>query len=132
MPCTDPLADMLTTIRNGQQAGLAAVKTPASKLRANVLSVLKSEGYIRDYAEELSEAGHKKIKIELKYFEGKPAIKAINKVSTPGRRIYSQIGKLKSFYNGLGVSVLSTSKGVMTDRDAKTANIGGEVLCSVF
>jgi len=131
MSFSDPLADMLTTIRNGQQARLATVRTPASKLRANVLAVLKNEGYIKDYSEE-TQGAKKKIKIELKYFEGKPAIQVIRKVSTPGRRAYSQIGKLKNFYNGLGISVLSTSKGVMTDRDAKTANIGGEVLCSVF
>jgi small subunit ribosomal protein S8 len=131
MSFSDPLADMLTTIRNGQQAGLASVRTPASKLRIGVLEVLKSEGYIREFAEEEHD-GRKKIKIELKYFEGQPAIKVINKISTPGRRRYSKIGKLPKFYNGLGVSVLSTSKGVMTDRDAKVANVGGEVLCSIF
>lgn len=122
---------MLARIRNGQQAGKAAIASPASKLRMNVLEVLKKEGYIRGY--ELVEDGNKRnIRIELKYFEGEPVIKTIDRVSKPGRRVYSAIKDLGKVRGGLGISILSTPRGVMSDTEARTANVGGEVLCRVF
>jgi small subunit ribosomal protein S8 len=131
MALTDPLGDMLARIRNGQQAGKAAIASPASKLRMNVLEVLKKEGYIRGY--ELVEDGNKRnIRIELKYFEGEPVIKTIDRVSKPGRRVYSAIKDLGKVRGGLGISILSTPRGVMSDTEARTANVGGEVLCRVF
>jgi small subunit ribosomal protein S8 len=131
MSMTDPLADMLTRIRNGQQAKLFTIMSPFSKIRQGVLEVLKSEGYIRNY-EVLQDGNKSELKIELKYFEGQPVIKKIEKVSKPGRRVYSKIDELKKVLNGLGVSILSTPKGVMSDHDARQQNIGGEVLCYVF
>ncbi|MBS4047306.1 MAG: 30S ribosomal protein S8 [Alphaproteobacteria bacterium] len=131
MALTDPLGDMLARIRNGQQAGKAAIASPASKLRMNVLEVLKKEGYIRGY--ELVEDGNKRnLRIELKYFEGEPVIKTIDRVSKPGRRVYSAIKDLGKVRGGLGISILSTPRGVMSDTEARTANVGGEVLCRVF
>jgi len=131
MALTDPLGDMLARIRNGQQAGKAAIASPASKLRMNVLEVLKKEGYIRGY--ELQEDGNKRnLRIELKYFEGEPVIKTIDRVSKPGRRVYSAIKDLGKVRGGLGISILSTPRGVMSDTEARTANVGGEVLCRVF
>lgn len=131
MALTDPLGDMLARIRNGQQAGKAAIASPASKLRMNVLEVLKKEGYIRGY--ELVEDGNKRnIRIELKYFEGEPVIKTIDRVSKPGRRVYSAIKDLGKVRGGLGISILSTPRGVMSDTEARAANVGGEVLCRVF
>ncbi|MES1151088.1 MAG: 30S ribosomal protein S8 [Dongia sp.] len=131
MAINDPLGDLLTRIRNGQKAGMQSVASPASKLRANVLDVLKREGYIRDYSMDGSKPGGE-LKIELKYHEGAPVIKEINRISKPGRRVYSKIADLPRYYNGLGISILSTPRGVMSDGEARTANVGGEVLCRVF
>ncbi len=132
MALSDPVGDMLTRIRNGQAARLDSVTMPASKLRANVLDVLQREGYIRGYFEEEMRAGIKEIRVELKYDNGKPVIREVHRVSTPGRRIYSKIADLPKVYNGLGISILSTPRGVMSDSEARTANVGGEVLCKVF
>lgn len=131
MPLSDPLGDMLTRIRNAQKAGMTSCTTPASKLRANVLEVLKREGYIRHYTVDQSQTGGS-ITIELKYHEGTPVIREIHRVSTPGRRVYSKIADLPRYYNGLGISILSTPRGVMSENDARSANVGGEVLCRVF
>ena len=131
MSMNDPLGDMLTRIRNGQKARMQLVRSPASKLRANVLEVLKREGYIRNYSSEQEIPGGELV-IELKYHEGEPVIREISRVSTPGRRVYSKIADLPRFYNGLGISILSTPRGVMSDSEARTANVGGEVLCRVF
>ncbi|MCB9958353.1 MAG: 30S ribosomal protein S8 [Hyphomicrobiales bacterium] len=132
MSMTDPLGDMLTRIRNGQRARKDTIVAPASKLRANVLEVLKREGYIRDYSSYEVSEGIREIKIELKYQEGDPVIREISRVSTPGRRVYSKIKDLPRVYNGLGISILSTPRGVMSDAEARAANVGGEVLCEVF
>ena len=132
MTMTDPLADLLTRIRNGQRAHKETVVAPASRLRSNVLEVLKNEGYIRGYSQYEVRPGISEIKIELKYHEGDPVIREINRVSTPGRRVYSKIKDLPRIYNGLGISILSTPRGVMSDNDARDANVGGEVLCQVF
>ena len=131
MAMTDPLGDMLTRIRNGQRAKKDSVLSPASKLRANVLEVLQREGYIRGYSEDAS-GKHPALRIELKYFEGEPAIKHVARVSKPGRRVYAGAREIPSVRNGLGVSVVSTPKGVMSDAAARAANVGGEVLCRVF
>ena len=132
MSMTDPVADLLTRIRNGQRAKMDAVNAPASKLRENLLDVLKREGYIRDYARQSVRPGVDEIRIELKYFDGEPVIKEISRVSRPGRRVYSKIKDLPRVYNGLGISILSTPRGVMSDAEARAANVGGEVLCRVF
>lgn len=132
MSFTDPLGDLLTRIRNGQAARLKVVKSPTSTLRNNVLEVLKRQGFIREYTLEKGANGQEQVTIELKYYEGEPVIKEIARVSKPGRRVYSKIADLKPVYNGLGVSILSTPKGVMSDTEARNANVGGEVLCSVF
>ncbi len=129
---TDPLADMLTRIRNGQQAKLYSVESPYSDLRFSVLEVLKSEGYITDFEKVDGKDGHPAISIVLKYHEGKGVISVLKKISKPGRRVYSKIKDLQQFYNGLGVVILSTSKGVMADHEARKENLGGEVLCNVF
>ena len=128
----DPIGDMLTRIRNAQSRGKNAVLTPASKLRARVLDVLQAEGYIRGYSEVTNAAGHPELRIELKYFEGTPVIREIKRVSKPGRRVYSGVKELPSVRQGLGVSIVSTPKGVMSDAHARAANVGGEVLCTVF
>ena len=131
MALTDPLGDMLTRIRNGQRAKKDSVVSPASGLRTRVLDVLQREGYIRGYsAEDL--AGHDGLRIELKYFEGQPAIQHLVRVSKPGRRVYMGVKDIPSVRNGLGVSIVSTPKGVMSDAAARSANVGGEVLCTVF
>ncbi|MGG5887328.1 30S ribosomal protein S8 [Falsiroseomonas sp. HC035] len=132
MSLSDPLGDMLTRIRNAQRARQSRCVAPASRLRENVLDVLKREGYIRAFATEQLRPGIKVISIELKYSEGEPAIKEIARVSKPGRRVYSKIAELPKFYSGLGISILSTPKGVMSDNEARAANVGGEVLCRVF
>jgi small subunit ribosomal protein S8 len=132
MSMTDPIANMLAIIRNGQSVRKAVVKSPSSNLRKGVLEVLKREGYIRDYNEANVREGIKELSIELKYVEGEPAIREISKVSTPGRRVYSAIEDLQKINSGLGISILSTSKGVMSDVDARSQQVGGEVLCSVF
>ena len=131
MTMSDPLGDMLTRIRNGQRAGKQAIVAPASRLRSNVLEVLKREGYIRDYSNSEITTGISELKIELKYHEGEPVIREIRRVSKPGRRVYSGIKDLPRVYNGLGISILSTPQGVMSDRAARRAGIGGEVLCLV-
>jgi len=131
MPMTDPLGDMLTRIRNGQQARKDSILTPASKLRANVLDVLQREGYIRGYSEEQL-AGQKGLRIELKYFEGQPAIQHLVRVSKPGRRVYSGARELPRIRNGLGITIVSTPRGVLSDVEARDQNVGGEVLAEVF
>ena len=132
MSMTDPLADMITRIRNGQRANKATVKSPASNLRANVLEVLKREGYIRGFDKVDVRPGIAEFNIELKYHEGQPVIREISRVSTPGRRVYSKIADLRRVANGLGITILSTPRGVMSDTEARTQNVGGEVLCEVF
>jgi len=132
MTMTDPLGDMLTRIRNAQMRSKSKVSTPASKMRASVLDVLQEEGYIRGYAKVEFDNGRSELEIELKYFDGEPVIKQIRRVSTPGRRVYSSVKTLPTVANGLGVSILSTPKGVMSDSRARAENVGGEVLCSVF
>ena len=132
MSMTDPLGDMLTRIRNGQQAYKTVIQSPASKIRTNVLEVLQREGYIRGYQREEIRQGVAELKIELKYVDGEPVIREISRVSKPGRRIYSRIADLPRFYNGLGISILSTPRGVMSDNEARVAKVGGEVLCRVF
>jgi small subunit ribosomal protein S8 len=132
MSMSDPLGDMLTRIRNGQQAHKSVIQSPASKIRANVLEVLQREGYIRGYSREETGAGIAELKIELKYVDGEPVIREITRVSKPGRRIYSRISDLPRVYNGLGISILSTPRGVMSDNEARAANVGGEILCRVF
>ena len=131
MPLTDPLGDMLTRIRNGQQARKDSVTTPGSKLRQRVLDVLQREGYIRGWAPE-DVAGHDGIRIELKYFEGQPAIKHVARVSKPGRRVYSGSKELPRVRNGLGITIVSTPRGVLSDAEAREHNVGGEVLAEVF
>ena len=128
----DPLGDLLTRIRNGQAARLSAVSSPASKHRVNVLEVLKREGYIRDYSVTKKENGAAELNVELKYSEGQPAIKEISRVSRPGRRVYSKIAEVPRVRNGLGISILSTPRGVLSDKEALEANVGGELLCRVF
>jgi len=123
---------MLTRIRNGQRARKAQVNSPASKLRARLLDVLQREGYIRGYSRFEEDAGKPELSIELKYHEGEPVIREISRVSKPGRRVYSSIKDLPTIYNGLGISILSTPQGVMSDSEARLANVGGEILCSVF
>lgn len=132
MSMSDPLGDMLTRIRNGQRARKSSVTAPASKLRANVLEVFKREGFIRGYTQQEIRPGVNELTIELKYHEGEPVIREINRVSKPGRRVYSRIKDLQRVYNGLGISVLSTPRGVMSDAEARDANVGGEVLCRLF
>ena len=132
MAMTDPLGDMLTRIRNGQKAGQTSIACPASKLRQNVLEVLKREGYIRDYSWAEMRTGVAEFTIELKYHEGSPVIKEISRVSKPGCRVYSKIKDLDRIYGGLGISILSTPRGVMSDSEARAAIVGGEVLCRVF
>jgi len=132
MAMSDPLGDMLTRIRNAQRARMSVVMSPASKLRTRVLDVLQREGYIRGYSESEVRSGVRELRIELKYHEGQPVIKEIKRVSRPGRRVYTKIRDLPRVYNGLGIAVLSTPRGVMSDAEARTANTGGEVLCQVF
>ena len=126
------MGDMLTRIRNAQSVGKSTVSCPASKFRANVLGVLEREGYIRGFSWAELRAGVQELTIELKYAEGEPVIREISRVSTPGRRIYSKIKDLPRVYNGLGISILSTPQGVLSDAEAREANVGGEVLCQVF
>ena len=132
MSMTDPLGDLLTRIRNGQRARKNDVVSPASKLRMNVLDVLQREGFIRSYERYEVRPGINEVRIELKYQEGDPVIHQIQRVSTPGRRVYSKIKDLHLHFNGLGISILSTPRGVMSDNEARASNVGGEVLCQVF
>lgn len=131
MNINDPLGDMLTRIRNAQMRNRSKVASPASKLRARVLDVLMEEGYIRGYT-EVEKDGFKELEIELKYYEGTPVIQEVARVSKPGRRVYSSASDIPLIRNGLGISILSTSRGVMSDHAARTANVGGEILCRVF
>jgi small subunit ribosomal protein S8 len=132
MSMTDPLGDMLTRIRNGQQARKDSVLTPASKLRARVLDVLQREGYIRGYSDSTDSGPAAALRIDLKYFEGQPAIQHVARVSKPGRRVYSGAQDLPRVRNGLGIVIVSTPKGVLSDAEAREQNVGGEVLCQVF
>lgn len=132
MSMSDPLGDMITRIRNAQRSRHTMCVAPASKLRADVLEALKREGFIRGFAAEELRPGVAQLRIELKYAEGEPVIKEITRVSKPGRRVYSKIKELPRVYAGLGVSILSTPRGVLSDGEARAANVGGEVLCRVF
>lgn len=132
MSFSDPLGDMLTRIRNGQKARKSSIISPASKLRANVLEVLKQEGYIRGYSQEKISEGIEQLKIELKYYENQPVIRSLDRISKPGRRVYAKIKDLKPVNNGLGIIVLSTPKGILSDGKARELNVGGEVLCNIF
>ena len=128
----DPIGDMLTRIRNAQMRGKSVVHVPASKLRCWVLDVLKDEGYIRGYEKSSGEAGHPALEISLKYYEGGPVIRELKRVSKPGRRVYVSVKSIPQVANGLGITILSTPKGVMADHQAREQNVGGEVLCSIF
>jgi len=131
MAMTDPLGDMLARIRNGHMRRKSQVECPASKLKESVLEVLKREGYIRDFRRG-GEDGKPQLVIELKYYEGEPVIRELGRVSKPGRRVYSGVKDMPRMFGGLGVTIMSTPKGVMTDHEARAANVGGEVLCRVF
>jgi len=132
MNLNDPLGDMLTRIRNAQMRGKSSVVSPSSKLRRWVLDVLKDEGYIRGYSEKQFTGTMAELEIELKYHEGRPVIQDIQRVSKPGRRVYSSVKTMPVVQNGLGISILSTPKGVMSDTEARENNVGGEVLCRIF
>ena len=132
MSMSDTLGDMLTRIRNGQTTKKKVVDAPASRFRKNVLEVLKREGFIRNFEEKEMRPGINFFEIELKYYNGKPVISEIKRVSKPGRRVYSSIKNLQKTYNGLGISILSTPRGVMSDNEAREANVGGEVLCTIY
>jgi len=131
MSMNDPLGDLLSRIRNAQMRNKSKVSSPSSRLRESVLEVLKTEGYIRGYA-VVEREGYSEIEIELKYFEGEPVIREIERISKPGRRVYTSVRNLPRINNGLGVAIVSTPKGVMADHAARDANVGGEVLCTVF
>jgi small subunit ribosomal protein S8 len=132
MSLNDPIGDLITRIRNAQMRNKPKVSSPGSKLRESVLEVLKSEGYIRGYASVEHTSGRSELEIELKYFDGEPVIREISRISKPGRRVYASVKALPRINNGLGVSVLSTPKGVMADHAARDANVGGEILFTVF
>jgi small subunit ribosomal protein S8 len=132
MSMNDPIGDLLSRIRNAQMRKKSKVSTPGSRLRANLLDVLKTEGYIRGYTTVEHKDGRSEFEIELKYFDGAPVIREIERVSKPGRRVYVSVKTLPRVNNGLGISILSTPKGVMADHDAREANVGGEILCTVF
>jgi small subunit ribosomal protein S8 len=131
MPMNDPVGDLLTRIRNAQMRNKSKVTSPNSKLRESLLEVLKNEGYIRGYA-VVEKDGRAELEIELKYFDGEPVIREIERVSKPGRRVYTSVKNMPRINNGLGVTIVSTPKGVMADHDARDANVGGEILCTVF
>ena len=132
MVVTDTIADMLTTIRNGLVISKKFVNTPSSKLKLNILKILQEEGYIKSFKEDEIKKGIKEIKIILSYVNGEPSIKLISRISKPGRRVYSKIKDLPSYFKGYGVTIVSTSKGVMTDKKARISNLSGEILCQVF
>ena len=132
MTITDPIGDMFSRIRNGQMRSLNSVDIPSSNFRQNILKILKDEGYIKDYYIEKTENNKIKLKINLKYFEGDPVIKEIKRISKPGRRVYSRANSIPRVMNGLGLAILSTPKGVMSDTDARKNNLGGEIICRVF
>ena len=131
MAMNDPIGDLLTRIRNAQMRNKSKVSSPGSKLRESLLEVLKNEGYIRGYA-VVEKDGRSELEIELKYFDGAPVIREIERVSKPGRRVYTSVRNMPRINNGLGVTIVSTPKGVMADHDARDANVGGEILCTVF
>ena len=132
MSVNDPIGDMLTRIRNAQERGKTKVGVPHSRLRENVLTVLQGEGFIRGFAIVQQGDNKAEIEVELKYFDGSPVIRELKRISKPGRRVYTSVATLPTVYNGLGISILSTPKGVMSDADARAQNVGGEVLCTVF
>jgi small subunit ribosomal protein S8 len=132
MALNDPLGDMISRIRNAAMRSKDRVSTPGSRFRASVLEVLKNEGYIRGYSSTEHKNGRTEFEIELKYFDGEPVIREIERVSKPGRRVYASVRTLPRIHNGLGVAILSTPKGVMADHDAREQNVGGEILCTVF
>lgn len=132
MSMSDPLGDMLTRIRNAQMRNMSTVKTPASKLRSWVLDVLKSEGYIRGYESIKNDIGRDEIEVSLKYFDGNPVIKELKRISKPGRRVYAGAKQIPQVRQGLGVAIISTPKGIMSDMQARATNVGGEILCTVF
>jgi small subunit ribosomal protein S8 len=132
MAITDPIGDLLTRIRNGQLRGLGKVRSPNSRQRVRVLDVLQSEGFIRGYAEVEFKNGRRELEVELKYHEGRPVIRELKRISTPGRRVYASVKELRPHRSGLGVSIVSTPQGVMTDTNAREKNVGGEILCHVF
>ncbi len=132
MTFTDPIGDMFSRIRNGQMRSLSSIVIPSSKFRKNILEILKNEGYIKDYFIDKSEDNKISLKITLKYYEGDPVIKEIKRVSKPGRRVYSRATSIPRVMNGLGLAILSTPKGVMTDTEARKNNVGGEIICRVF
>ncbi len=132
MSLTDPIGDMFSRIRNGQMRSLNSIDIPSSNFRKNILKILKEEGYIKDYYIEKTENNKTNLKINLKYYEGDPVIKEIKRISKPGRRVYSRANSIPRVMNGLGLAILSTPKGVMTDAEAKKNNIGGEIICKVF
>ncbi len=132
MTVTDPIADMLTRIRNAHMRGKATVRMPASRMRERILQVLKDEGYIRGFERIELGGGKADIEVELKYYDGEPVIREITRVSRPGRRVYTSVEDMPLVYNGLGIAILSTSRGVMSDAEARAQNVGGEVICTVF
>tara|TARA_A100000164_G_C21804335_1_gene722275 strand:- start:250 stop:648 length:399 start_codon:yes stop_codon:yes gene_type:complete len=132
MTLTDPIGDMFSRIRNGQMRSLSTINIPSSNFRKNILEVLKNEGYIKDYFIEKSENNKITLKVSLKYYEGDPVIKEIKRISKPGRRVYSRANSIPKVMNGLGVAIISTPKGVMSDTDARKNNIGGEIICRIF
>ncbi len=132
MTFTDPIGDMFARIRNGQLRSLNSVDIPSSNFRQNILKILKNEGYIKDYYIEKTENNKKNLKINLKYYEGNPVIKEIKRISKPGRRVYSRANSIPKVMNGLGLAIVSTPKGVMSDVDARKNNLGGEIICRVF
>ena len=132
MTLTDPIGDMFSRIRNGQMRSLSSIDIPSSNFRKNILKILKDEGYIKDYYIEKSENNKINLKINLKYYEGDPVIKEIKRISKPGRRVYSRATSIPRVMNGLGLAILSTPKGVMTDSEARKNNVGGEIICRIF
>ena len=132
MTLTDPIGDMFSRIRNGQMRALDSIDIPSSNFRKNILKILKEEGYINDYYIEKSKNNKINLKINLKYYEGDPVIKEIKRISKPGRRVYSRANSIPRVMNGLGLAILSTPKGVMSDTEAKKNNVGGEIICRVF
>ena len=132
MTLTDPIGDMFSRIRNGQMRSLHSIDVPSSNFRRNILEILKNEGFIKDYYIEKSENNKINLKVNLKYYEGDPVIKEIKRISKPGRRVYSRATSIPRVMNGLGLAILSTPKGVMTDTEARKNNIGGEIICRIF
>ena len=132
MTLTDPIGDMFSRIRNGQMRSLASINVPVSNFRLQILEVLKNEGYINNFFIEKNDNNKKNLKVDLKYYEGNPVIKEIKRISKPGRRIYSRATSIPKIQNGLGLAIISTPKGVMSDNEARKNNIGGEIICRVF